>query len=185
MTTTYRNKIATLVARIKRRREALHMTQAQVATLAGIRQGNYSRMESGRQTPNLETLLAVMDVLNLDLQTVPTDETVYHVMYLDEPVTDVILSKDKKHIQYIKYKEDGLQQPFSGNRLDLERFYRFMKSRCYEDDRADLDLILEKAGFQDNNPYDWVALTHGVMYHDFFWVRINDERITWDEVRIR
>ena len=92
MMTTYRNKIATLVARIKRRREALHMTQAQVAALAGIRQGNYSRMESGRQTPNLETLLAVMDVLNLDLQTVPIDETVYHVMYLDEPVTDVILS---------------------------------------------------------------------------------------------
>ena len=27
--------------------------------------------------------------------------------------------------------------------------------------------------------------THGVSFDDFFWVKFNNENITWDEVRIR
>ena len=106
-------------------------------------------------------------------------------LHEDDAVADVVLSHDKKSISYTKFKPDGLEQPFCGDTLDLERFYRFLKSRCYEDGRADLDIILKKAGFKDNNPYDWVLLTHGVMYDDFFWIKTDHEQITWDEVRIR
>lgn len=49
---------------------------------------------------------------------------------------------DHRQIFFHKWKPDGLNQPFSGSRLTLERFYRFLKSRCYEDGRADLQEIL-------------------------------------------
>ena len=174
-----------LCNRLRQRRRALGLTQAEVAALVGMKQANYSRMESGRQMPGLDTLLPVLSALRLELQVDPCDNTTYHVMYLDLTVADVVLSHDKKDIQFRKYEADGLRQPFSGNKLDLERFYSFLKSRCYEEDRADLDLILKKAGLRDNNPYAWVRLTHGVTYDDFFWIRTNNEQIMWDEVRIR
>lgn len=185
MISRHDNKIAILISQIRKRREMLHLTQYELALRAGIRQANYSRMESGKQTPNLETLLRILDVLQLDFRLSNADETVYHIMYRDETVTDVILSADRKRIRFIKYAKDGWKQPFSGSRLDLARFYRFLKSRCYEDGRADLDEILKKAGFSDNNPYDWVALTHGVTYDDDFWIRMSDETTTWEEVRVR
>ena len=134
---------------------------------------------------NLETLLLVLSALHMGFGVVPNDDTTYHVMYLDRVVADVALSHDRKQIRFKKYEPDGLRQPFSGTKLDMERFYRFLKSRCYEDSRADLDIILKKAGFHDNNPYDWVLLTHGVTYDDFFWVKTNNEQITWNEVKIR
>ena len=185
MKTRRAHQIAFLSSVIKRRREALGLTQSEVALLAGLKQANYSRMESGRQAPNLETLFAVLDALGLNLSVSSAENTVYHVMHQNRPVADVILSRDRKKIQYFKHVPDGLRQPFSGKKLDVERFYRFLKSRCYEDGRADLDMILKKAGFKDNNPYDWIRLTHGVTYDDFFWIKINDEQITWDEVKIR
>ena len=179
------HQLAVMSARIRQRREALGLTQAEVAALAGMKQANYSRMESGRQTPNLETLLMILSALRMEFGFVPNEDTTYHVMYLDRVVADVILSHDRKQIRFKKFEPDGLRQPFSGTKLDMERFYRFLKSRCYEDARADLDTILKKAGFHDNNPYDWVLLTHGVTYDDFFWIKTNNEQITWNEVRIR
>ncbi|MBR5970089.1 MAG: helix-turn-helix transcriptional regulator [Lachnospiraceae bacterium] len=179
------NSINLITSQLKRRRLQLRLTQAEVAAQAGIKQANYSRMESGRQTPNLETLLTVLDVLGLKVELNNAAQTVYHVMHLDDVVADVTLSRDKKQIRFEKYEPDGIRQPFSGSNLTLERFYRFLKSRCYEDGRADLDLILKKARLSDNNPYHWVALTHGVTYDDFFWIKTDHETVTWDEVRIR
>ena len=141
------NKIAILTSKMKRRRKQLGLTQAEVAKRCGLKQSNYSRMESGRQTPNLETLLTIFDCLRLSLEIGDDAYTTYHVMHEDDPVADVILSRDKKEISFVKYMPDGWQQPFSGNKLDLERFYRFVKSRCYEDGRADLDIILSLTNY--------------------------------------
>ncbi|MBQ6735171.1 MAG: helix-turn-helix transcriptional regulator [Lachnospiraceae bacterium] len=185
MTDQVLKTISVFTAQLKRRRLQLKLTQAEVARRAGIRQANYSRMESGRQTPNLETLLTVLHVLGLKMTFADASQTVYHVMHLDDVVADVTLSADKKNIRIEKYEPDGIRQPFSGTNLTLERFYRFLKSRCYEDGRADLDRILKKACLSDNNPYQWVALTHGVTYDDFFWIKTDQETLTWDEVRIR
>lgn len=179
------NQIGILLAEISRARKRQGLTQAELAGRCGIKQGNISRMESGRHIPSLETLLEVAGALGLRLQLQPANSTVYHVMLCDEPVADVSLSSDKKQIRFKKWKTDGIEQPFSGDQLTLERFYRFLKSRCYEDHRADLPEILQKAHFLDNNPYDWVRLTHGVTYDDFFWIRLDQETISWDDVRIR
>ena len=180
------NETALLLHALKKRRTDLGLTQKEAAERAGILQANYSRMESGKTLPTLEMFLSILRALDLELSLQPVKKsTTWHVMYLDEPVCDVTVSSDLRSIRYQKWKEDGILQPFSGTKLDLERFYRFLKSRCYEDDRGDLREILKKAHFQDNDPYAWVRLTHGVTYDDFFWVRTDDEACTWDEVKIR
>lgn len=179
------NKIGIIITKIKQRRLALDMSQKDLADKCGIKQANYSRMESGRQTPSLETLMLIADALNLDLLLFPSDETKYYIMHRDDVVTIVTLSKDRKTIKYEKLKRDGMLQPFSGDNLTVNRFYRFIKSRCYEDGRADLEEILHQAHLTSNNPYDFIRISHGVTYSDDFWIRFEYENISWKDVKVR
>ena len=179
-----KQNVEEIIIKIKKRRKALGMTQAQVAKLCGIKQSNYSRFESGKQMPTLDTLLSILDVLGMDIHLTPVDYTVYDVMDRDEIVCIVELDRSRKNIKFNKIKKDGIGQPFSGNRLNLERFYSFLKDRCYEDGRADLDRILEKANLTSNNPYEFIKLSHGVTYEDTFWIKLHDEKIKWKDVKL-
>lgn len=109
----------------------------------------------------------------------------FTVMHKNTPVAEVTVSDNKKNVRIKKLMPDSLYQPFGGDKLDLERVYLFLKSRCYEDGRADLKQILAEAGMTENNPWKWVKITHGVMYDDFFWIRFENETITWEDVRVR
>ena len=97
--------------------------------------------------------------------------TMYHIMCEDILADDVFVSDDHKTIIYIVYEPPGMTQPFSGGTLDLYRFYRFLKSRCFEDCRADLQEILEAMELPDNNPWEFVKKTHGATYEDHFWIK--------------
>jgi hypothetical protein len=116
---------------------------------------------------------------------------IYHVMYMDTPVADVIRENDGLVSMIQKFVPDSPKQPFWGNTDEMsrqaltDRFYVFLKDRCYEDNRADLQNILKQAGLSLNNPYEWVKIAHGVTYEDFFWVKINDENLHWKDVNIR
>lgn len=109
----------------------------------------------------------------------------FTVMCLNEPVAIVRLSDDKRNVEIEKLAPDSIRQPFSGDKLDLERIYDFLKGRCYEDCRADLQDILKQAGLTENNPWEWMRITHGVTYEDMFWIRFPGETLRWENVRVR
>lgn len=115
----------------------------------------------------------------------------YHIMYKDDCVADVYTNNNNIVQKIIKYIPDSPKQPFWGETENMskqyltEKFYNFLKERCYEDGRADLDEILELAGMKENNPYKWVKVSHGVTYEDFFWLKFDDEIIKWEDVRVR
>ena len=50
--------------------------------------------------------------------------------------------------------------------------------------QTDLAEILKEAGMSSNNPWEWVRLTHGVTWHDHIWILFDDEKLTWEEVRL-
>lgn len=108
--------------------------------------------------------------------------TLYHIMCEDTKVDDVFLSDDHSVVVFTLYEKPGIRQPFSGGKLDLSRFYSFIKSRCYEDGRADLGEILDILGLEENNPWLFVKKTHGVKCDDYFWIKFNDEDISWKDV---
>lgn len=109
----------------------------------------------------------------------------FTVMHLDEPVAHVSVSDDKRKVSIRKLVPDSYKQPFCGNREDIFRVYDFLKSRCYENERADLKQILESTGMASNNPWEWVKKTHGVTYDDFIWIRFPGETLQWKDVAIR
>lgn len=179
------DKLGVLLTQIRKRRIELNLTQKEVAEKCGLKQANYSRMESGRQAPTMDTLIEIVGVLQLSLNLQPCDISVYHIMHLDDLVAIVRLSYDKKSISFEKIAKDGPFQPFSGKKLDLERFYRFIKSRCYEDGRADLPEILAAFHLSSNNPYEFIKVTHGVTFEDHFWIKMDYENLKWKDVRVR
>ncbi len=110
---------------------------------------------------------------------------VYHIMFMDTPVIDIETNEKNIVTHWEKHVPDSPIQPFWGENIDTLRFFHFLKDRCYEDSRADLKDILAAHGMENNNPYEWCMKTHGVTYEDFFWIRYNEEEITWEDVRVR
>ena len=111
----------------------------------------------------------------------------YHftVMCESTPVAVVKVSDDHKEVQVKKLVKDSIMQPFGGTDLSLGRVYGFLKSRCYEDGRTDLDEILAQAHLDSNNPWKWNKITHGVMWEDQIWIRFEGEDLSWEDVRWR
>lgn len=111
----------------------------------------------------------------------------YHftVMFENTPVADVCVSDDRKEVWIDKLIPDSIMQPFGGNDVSLERVYGFLKSRCYEDGRADLKEILAQAHLEANDPWKWNRVTHGVMWEDQFWLLFEGEELCWEDVRWR
>lgn len=109
----------------------------------------------------------------------------FTVMHKNEESAYVHVSSDHKEVSVIKILPDGMKQPFSGNKLDLERVYNFLKDRCFEDGYADLEHVLEMCNMSFNDPWEWNRKTHGVSWEDYFWIKFDDEDITWEDVKWR
>ena len=60
-------QMAQLVARIIERRQALGLTQQQLAERAGLKQAAVARLESATTMPRVDTLLRVSNSLNMQL----------------------------------------------------------------------------------------------------------------------
>lgn len=113
---------------------------------------------------------------------------VYHIMNRDLEVATASFTKETDgrytNFSYKKLIPDGVKSPIRGE-VTFRRFFDFLCTRTYEDNRADIKEILESAGMTENNPYEWVEKTHGVTYEDYWWIRVNDDNTPWDEVKVR
>ena len=107
------------------------------------------------------------------------------IMYKNEKSTDVHIDDDTKQVTIVKYLDSVGKQPFLGGKVNINRIYDFLKSRCYEDCYADLNNVLEAAGMTWNNPWEWCRQSHGVTWDDFLWIKYPGEEITWEDVKVR
>lgn len=127
-----------------------------------------------------KVIVAVMETDSAE-----TDMYNFTVMHQNEQVARVQVSDDHRTVRVDKLVPDSIIQPFGGNDLSINRIYNFLKSRCYEDGRADLQEILCQAGLKDNNPWEWNRITHGVTWEDYLWIKFEGEEISWENVRWR
>ena len=108
----------------------------------------------------------------------------FSIMFMDENVADV-------HVDGIRntriqlYTDVRYKQPLCVQINNFLAVYEFLRSRCYEDGRTDLNEILGQAGLKDNNPWEWVKISHGVTFDDYFWVRFPGEDLNWKDVMVR
>lgn len=63
-------ELTTIVSTMINKRNALGISQRELAQLCGLPQSSIARIESGRTTPKLDTLLKIMHPLGLKLKLV-------------------------------------------------------------------------------------------------------------------
>ena len=67
--------LASIVGAMIEQRNALGISQRELASICGIPQSSVARIESFKATPNLETLLKIFQPLGLKLTVSPTKQT--------------------------------------------------------------------------------------------------------------
>lgn len=106
----------------------------------------------------------------------------FQIMWKNKEVATVETFKDTDAVT-IKRSPDFPQ--FLNNTVDRRRVYEFIKSRCVEENRADIKAILSEMKLAEYNPWKMVQITHGVDWDDFYWIRFEGEDIRWEDVRVR
>ena len=60
-----------------------------------------------------------------------------------------------------------------------------LELRCWDRNRANLNLYLDELGIKDFNPYEICRKTHGVMVQDFIWFQFDGENLSFKDVRFK
>lgn len=115
------------------------------------------------------------------------DKEIIYVMWKNEKVAEITLSKDHKKCYIDRLVKTFPKQPFMDfNNNNISYVYDFLKSRCYDDNRVNIKEILDAHGMTWNNPWQWCKKTHGVNYDDFWWIKYpEDNDLKWEDVKVR
>lgn len=181
------------IRQVKERRKEKGLSQADLASIISVPQSTIGRIESKKTVPNLKMLQKIVDALDLEMDlkrkdTRPDYEKKWDCLcftcyWKDEPVSFVNVRDNRVFIK--RYVDDPIKQLFWSDNIDLYRLTEVLRSRCWEENRADIDQIKKKLGIQYYDPLEIVKMTHGVSYNDFLWFQFDGEFLHWEDVAPR
>lgn len=96
-----------------------------------------------------------------------------------DPVTEKVFS-------YKAYSNNIVKLPF-GACMDPDYSWviSFLESRSPDKDNYAIKELLHNWGLAIYDPLAIVRKTHGLMMNDYFWVRFDNEDITYDNIKVR
>ncbi|MCF0186952.1 MAG: hypothetical protein HUJ98_10750 [Bacteroidaceae bacterium] len=74
------------------------------------------------------------------------------------------------------------RQLFFANKMTNAQLMQVLELRCWDRNRADINLLLNRMGLTEYNPLEIVKRTHGTTVNDFFWFRFQGEKLTAKDV---
>ena len=183
--------ITTMIEKIIERRKELKMSQAVLAQQCGMPQSIIARMEIRETVPTIPTLEKIMGVLGMELvckekDTRPSymkkwDNLEFTCYWKDEPVSNILVKNNRAYIKRF-IKKHPFKQIFHADEMDINKLSEVLRTRCWEDNRADIDVHLKKLGLAYYDPLGIVKKTHGVSYNDFLWIQFSGEHLMWKDV---
>lgn len=69
--------------------------------------------------------------------------------------------------------------------ITVRNLEHFLESRSPDKYREDLDYILKRLNLKSYNPYWICRRTHAVSATDFIWLKFDDEKVSYDDVKLR
>lgn len=109
----------------------------------------------------------------------------FETYWREELTSEVIISADRKTVEYHIYKREIPEVPYLFDNPTVEQMYDFIESRCMPKERTQLPEYLSDLGIDEYNPWEIVKLTHGVMWEDYLWLKFPGENVTWEDVKVR
>lgn len=107
----------------------------------------------------------------------------FKTYWKDELTAEVITEKSRVYIK--RYTTHPAKQLFCKDEITRFELGQVLELRCWDRNRANLNLYLEELGVKEFNPYEICRRTHGVMVQDFIWFQFEGENLTFEEVRFK
>ena len=103
------------------------------------------------------------------------------VIKLDGDTARIYNPSGKKNVFCPYITKEAINYSVSIQDLD-----KFLELRCVPRTRVDIDWLLKhRYNMKYYSALGICRKTHGVMYSDFIWLRFDDERISFNDIRIR
>lgn len=105
----------------------------------------------------------------------------------DVPQLEVILlSFDKIESKLLIDKPElWIPKDIYPDRITIKTFEEFLETRLPDKTRDDIDYILSNYGLRFFNPLQMCMKSHGRNMTDFLWMRFDDEKVTFNDIRLR
>ena len=105
----------------------------------------------------------------------------FSVFWKDELVAEVQL--DEKNVHIKRYVLNPAKQIFYADEMSRFVFGNILRTRCWDENRGDIDKLLASIGLEEYNPYEICKRTHGLMVQDFIWFRFPGEKYNYQQMR--
>lgn len=126
---------------------------------------------------SMDELYQSLDTKNPDTGSVFPN---FFLMWEDEVVASVKVDETEIHVD--RFTLHPAKQIFYADTIPTFKFGQILKDRCWDENRPDIDLLLEKIGLCEYNPYEICKKTHGKMIQDRTWFKFEGETITYNSL---
>ena len=99
------------------------------------------------------------------------------LMWEDEVIASVKIGDSEVNVD--RFVLHPAKQIFYSDTIPRFKFGQILKDRCWDENRPDIDLLLDKIGLSEYNPYEICKKTHGKMAQDRTWFKFDGETLTY------
>ncbi|MCM1388536.1 MAG: helix-turn-helix domain-containing protein [Bacillus sp. (in: Bacteria)] len=133
-----------------------------------LNQSNEKEKENYSTVKSWERLNRVFDDIK------PTDYTIrMEYMCKEDCCSIILINAEEKKVKVVNETDNILHRAFGIKaKPNWEDFEEFLQSRCFPEDREDIEVILEDLKLDEYDPLAIVERTEGRMAEDLQWIKI-------------
>lgn len=171
--------------------ERKKISQRVLAYECNVPQSTIGRIESGKQIPQIDTIMKIANALGMELivenkkNAIPEvrrwDGLKFSTYWKNDLVAKV--SVQGVDVDVTRFVLHPVKQIFYADRLNVFQLSQIFEDRCWERGRADINEILRKLGLKYYDPLEIVKKTHGVSYNDFLWFQFMGENFRYEDMK--
>lgn len=173
-------------------RKAKNISQRALAYACNIPQSTIARIESGKQIPQIDTIMKIANALDLEIKVrrkanaVPEIERWNGLQFSTYWKNDLVAKVEVQgtEVDVTRFVLHPVKQIFYADRLNIFQLSQIFEDRCWEKGRADINEILRKLGLKYYDPLEIVKKTHGVSYNDFLWFQFMGENFRYEDIKM-
>lgn len=81
------------------------------------------------------------------------------------------------------YTDNIVFQAFGKRRMSIDEIDEFFRERCFPETRVDVKDLLKMLGLRNFDAEAICRKTHGMVHGDRFWIRFDDEDLTYSDIK--
>ena len=107
----------------------------------------------------------------------------FDYLFEDKVCSTITVDRETREVKVENFTDNVLMQFLGKNEPTIENVLKFMRYRCFPEERQDVKILLRMLGLSTYSPLDICLKTHGRLTCDHFWIRFDGEKLTWNDLK--